>query len=113
MTLRTRQASGAWLLTLGALVALGASIFDYLWSGNGIHGTGGVLLVIASSALMVVLALSLARWRSSSRWAHGLLLLVLLIDILGTGFAAYMLEAWWVLGGSALALAGWLADVVS
>ncbi|HJU22074.1 MAG TPA: pyrroloquinoline quinone-dependent dehydrogenase [Casimicrobiaceae bacterium] len=113
MTLNMRQARAAWLLFLGALIALGASIFDFFWPGNGIHGTGGVLLIIASSGLVLVLALALQRLRPSSKAAYGVLLAVLLIDIVGTGFAAYMLEAWWVLGGSALALLGWLIEIIA
>jgi quinoprotein glucose dehydrogenase len=111
LTQLSRRASGAWLLCLGALIALLISIFDFFWTGNGIHGTGGVLLVVVSSAVMLILGLALERWRAASSWAHGILLAVLLVDILGTGFAAYMLEAWWVLAFMVVALAGWLVDL--
>ena len=101
----------AWLLPLGALIALGAAIFDDFDPGNGIHGTGGVLLVIVSSAVMLILALALVRWRRSPGWVHGLLLVLLIIDIAGTGLASYLLEAWWVFGATVLALIGWLIDI--
>lgn len=112
-TTRWRQNLGAWLLFLGALIGLGVSIFDYLWTRNGIHGTGGALLVVIASAVMLALGGALLRWRTSSSWTRGVLLVLLLIDILGTGVAAYMLEAWWVLGAMALALIGWLIDIGS
>jgi quinoprotein glucose dehydrogenase len=108
-----RQNLGARILCLGALVALGVSVFDYFWTGNGIHGTGGVLLIIFTNAVMLILGGALAHWRASSPRTHGVLLVVLLIVILGTGFATYMLEAWWALGAVALALIGWLIDVGS
>jgi quinoprotein glucose dehydrogenase len=112
MTERTvRPALYAWLLPLAALIGLGAALFDYFYPDNGIHGTGGVLLVIASTAVMLILALALVRWGAAKRWAHGVLLVLLVIDIAGTGLAAYLLEAWWILGAMALALIGWLIDI--
>ena len=106
-----RPAIQAWLLPLAALVGLGAALFDYFWTGNGIHGTGGVLLVIASSAVLLLLAAALVLWRRPPGWLRGLLLVLLIIDIAGTGLAAYLLEAWWILGAMAVALIGWLIDM--
>jgi quinoprotein glucose dehydrogenase len=108
---RTRPVAAAWLLPLGALIALGAAIFDYFYAGNGIHGTGGVLLVIGSTAVMLLLSLALVQWRSHPGWVHVLLLVLLVIDIAGTGLASYLLEAWWVFGANVLALIGWLVDI--
>lgn len=110
---RMRQNFGARLLLLGALIGFVLSIFNYFWTGNGIHGTGGVLLVIITSAVMIILGAALAHWRMSSSRTHGILLVLLLIVILGTAFAAYLLEAWWVLGAVTLALIGWLVDIGS
>ncbi|WP_223146184.1 hypothetical protein [Pusillimonas sp. ANT_WB101] len=110
---RMRQNFGARLLLLGALIGFAVSVFDYFWTGNGIHGTAGLLLVIITSAVMLILGGALAHWRTSSSRTHGILLVLLLIVILGTAFAAYMLEAWWVLGGVTLALIGWLVDIGS
>jgi quinoprotein glucose dehydrogenase len=107
----TRAALYTWLLPLAALVALGAALFDYFWTGNGIHGTGGVLLVIASSAVLLILAAALVLWRRPPGWLRALLLVLLIIDIAGTGLAAYLLEAWWILGAMAVALFGWLIDI--
>ncbi|HXR55438.1 MAG TPA: pyrroloquinoline quinone-dependent dehydrogenase [Casimicrobiaceae bacterium] len=96
-----------WVLPIAALIALGAALFDYFWSGNGIHGTAGVLLVIASSAAMLILAILLVQWATRG-FAHGLLLVLLIIDIAGTALAAWFLQAWWILGATVLAAIGWL-----
>jgi hypothetical protein len=36
---------------------------------------------------------------------------LLLFDILGTGFAAYMLESWLIIGAMAIGAAGWLLRI--
>ncbi len=99
---------GIWILLSGALIGLAEAIFDYFYSGNGIHGTAGVVLVIVATALMVLAAGALTLWPAMSRWVRGVLLFLILLDIAGTGFAAYMLEAWWLVGAMALALVGWV-----
>ncbi len=102
-----RPAASPWVLPVAALIALGAALFDYFWMGNGIHGTAGVLLVIASSAAMLILAILLVQWATGG-FAHGLLLVLLIIDIAGTALAAWFLQAWWILGATVLAAIGWL-----
>ncbi|HWD35729.1 MAG TPA: hypothetical protein VG840_06190, partial [Casimicrobiaceae bacterium] len=95
-----RPAMYAWLLPLAALVALAAALFDYFWPGNGIHGTGGALLAVVSTAVMLLLALARVRWRTQPSWMHALLLVLLVIDIAGTALAAWLLEATWVFGAT-------------
>ncbi|HJU21270.1 MAG TPA: PQQ-binding-like beta-propeller repeat protein, partial [Casimicrobiaceae bacterium] len=102
------RAVGAPLCLL-ALIGLAVALFDYFWPGNGIHGTGGVLLVIASTAAMVILAFALLP--TMSRGLRGVLLVLLIIDIAGSGFAAYMLDAWWLLLVMVLAFIAWLVRV--
>jgi quinoprotein glucose dehydrogenase len=106
-----RAGYGTWILLLGALIGLAEAIFDYFWTGNGIHGTAGVVLVIVTIALMVLAAGALALWPAMPRWLRGILLFLILLDIFGSGFAAYMLEAWWLVGAMALALAGWIVHL--
>jgi len=102
------RAVGAPLCLL-ALIGLAVALFDYFWPGNGIHGTGGVLLVIASTAAMAILAFALLP--TMSRSLRGLLLVLLIIDIAGSGFAAYMLDAWWLSLVMVLACIAWLVRV--
>lgn len=87
------------LSTLGLVDAL----FNYVWSGNGIHGTEGALLVVISTLLMAIAGYLLA-----ARWARGgyrlTLEILIFLDLLGTGAAAYFLEAWILLGLMVLGL---------
>ena len=39
-------------LLAASVAALAVALFNFFWSGNGIHSTGGALLVVISSALM-------------------------------------------------------------
>ena len=89
------------LLVAISMIALAISVFNYFWTGNGIHGSIGALLVIVSTLVMALAAEAAC----TARGPFGsVLFALLLIDILGTGFAAYMLEAEILLGLMVLAL---------
>src|SRR5689334_10174497 len=107
------RAFGNWLLLLSALAALCVAVFEYLWHGNGIHGTGGALVVIVSTALMLAGAFALGRRFERARGLRILLLVLLVVDILGTGLAAYLLEAYALLALVVLALLGWAACIAA
>jgi len=106
-------AYGTWLLDLASVVGLGASIAYFLWPGDGIAGTPGVILVMVTLALMVLASLALSIWPAMARWLRGVLLFLILLDIVGTGFAGYMLEAWWIVGAMAVALIAWIVHVAA
>ena len=108
-----RAGFGTWIVLLGALIGLAEAVFDYFWTGNGIHGTAGVLLVIVTIALMFFASGALTLWPAMPRWLRGVLLFLILLDIFGSGFAAYMLEAWWLVGAMALALVGWIVHLAA
>jgi quinoprotein glucose dehydrogenase len=110
-TSAARPATSAWLLPLAALIGLVIAVFDYFWTGNGIHGTGGVLLVIVSTAAMLVLSTVLVYSSGMPRGVRGVLLFLIIVAIAGTAFAAYLLLAWWLLAAMVLALIGWLIDL--
>jgi quinoprotein glucose dehydrogenase len=101
------RAFGNWLLLLSALAALCVAVFEYFWHGNGIHGTGGALIVIVSTALVLAGAFVLGRLPERARGMRILLLVLLVVDILGTALAAYLLEAYALLALVVLALVGW------
>ena len=104
---------GLRFLALTAVVAFGIALFNFFWTGNGIHGTAGALLVVISSALMLLAAGAMVIWPVMPRWLRGLLLVLILLDIVGTGIAAYMLEAYWLVGAVAAALVCFVIHLVA
>ncbi len=109
MAVRSRRGSGLMLLA-GALGAA-AAIYDFYTVSTGIDGTGGVELVIASSLLMVfgaLMVLVLGRG-----FLAGIFLLLLLLDVIGTGVAGYFLESPMIMGAMALGALGWLLHMTS
>ena len=103
--------SGAWLMALAALAGLAVSIANYVNRDSGIAGEPGTLLVIASTAILLVAALILARASRLGGFPRGFLVIGCLIDIFGTGFAAFLLESQSLLWLMAAALVGWLLHV--
>jgi hypothetical protein len=91
-----------------SVLAFLEALFEYFWTGNGIHGTEGALLVIISTLLMAIAA-ALIGTRVVHGWLRTLLSVLLVLDFLGTGLAAYLLEAWILLGLDVLAAIAWLA----
>jgi len=96
------------VVVLSALALLD-SVFNYIWTGNGIHGTEGALLVVISTLLMAVAA-ALIGMRVVHGWLSTVLSILLVLDFIGTGLAAYLLEAWILLGLDILAAIAWLAS---
>lgn len=102
---------GNWLIVAGSGAGLLLSIFNYVSSGNGIHGTAGALLVVISSALILIVSLLMAIGALRWRWLRIVVDVLLILGIIGTGFAAYMLEAYWLVALMVLCLIGWLVQV--
>ena len=109
MPRRKQRREGLRLLFAVSVLAFVISLFDFFWTGNGIHGSLGALLVIASTLLMAVASGAIAV-RAATRSLWSVLAPLILLDILGTGFAAYMLEAWILFALMILALIIWLFD---
>ncbi len=104
-----RSSYGAGLMVLAGVLGAVAGIYDYYTVASGIDGTGGVELVIVSSLLMVcgaLVVLALGRGLLAS-----VFLLLLLLDVIGTGTAAYFLESGLIMGAMALAALGWLLSM--
>jgi hypothetical protein len=96
-----------WPLVAASALGLIMSLVEYFNPDDGINGTLGVLIVIGSTALMLIASAAIALWLDRGRLRMTLMVLILL-DILGTGFAAYMLDAYILLGFMVLALIAWL-----
>ncbi len=101
---------GAWIMVAGSAGGLLAGLIDYFWRGDGIAFEAGTLLVIISSALLLAAALLLAIRAVRGGLAVAFVTLAGL-DVLGTGFAAWLLEANWLLSLMAVAAVGWIINV--
>jgi hypothetical protein len=109
VALRSASRRTLWPLAAAAALALILSLVDYFTPHGAIAGTLGALVVAASTALMLIAAVLLALgWVRG--WIGSTFNALILLDILGTGFAAYMLEEDALLGLMALALIAWLFE---
>ncbi len=106
-------AYGAWLLLAISIVALILATVATFNEGNGIAYTPGTYLVLVSTALLLAGSLLLTFARGMPRWLGGLLSFLLLLDLLGTGLAAYLLQTEWLLGCMGAGLVAWLVHVVA
>ncbi len=110
--LQSRTMFGYWLLLASAVAGLLVSLYDYLWT-LGIDHTAGVVLVIISTALLTGASAVITFYTTSPRWLRVTLEVLILLGLIGTGAAAYFLEAHVLLALMALGLIGWLATVIS
>ena len=102
----SRSWQGTGLMLLAGVLGAAAGIHDFYTSTTGIDGTGGVELVIASCLLMVFGALMVVLLGRG--FLAGIFLLLLLLDVMGTGVAGYFLESGLIMAAMALAAVGWL-----
>lgn len=107
---------GGWLIAFGAMLGLAVAIYNYvtpvgfLSPYSNVAGTGGALLVIASTAIMLVAGLMLGTGVGNT-FLLGFLVIGCLLDALGTGLAAYLLDSLPLVGAMAVCLLGWLSLV--
>ena len=102
---------GAWLIAASSAAGLLASLIYYFWRGDGIAYTPGALLVIISTGLLLAASLVMAT-RVFPHWLLSEFLTVATcLDILGTAFAAWLLEAHWLLAMMALSAVGWIIHI--
>ena len=105
-------AYGAWLLCLAALVAVVVAVINAFNAGNGIAFTAGSYLVVATSVLLLIGGTVLLYGASLPRWVTVVFAILVLLDILGTGFAGWLLEAHVFFGAIVAAGLGWLIYIV-
>jgi hypothetical protein len=98
---------GSPLMAFAALLGAVVSIYNYITPLTGIDGTGGALLVIISSLLLLGAGIIL-----SAGWVSGALRIILVVlsalGIIGTAFAAYLLESQELLFLMIVCALGWL-----
>lgn len=103
---------GAWLILLGSVVTGAICIYDYVTPETGLIGTGGVVLVAIGAALMFLTALVLATKPNRGALLQGFLVVSILLDVIGSSVAGYFLESPVIMVAQALALIGWLMNVI-
>jgi hypothetical protein len=105
---------GALLIAVGAAIGLAIAVYNFFSPAGFLSPlsdtshTPGALLVVVSSLIMLVFGLLLLR-RPVGRIFLFIALLGILLDILGTGFAALLLESLPLLAAMGVAGLGWLA----
>jgi len=95
------------LCILSAIAVIVAAVNTFS-QGNGIAFSGGAYLVLCSTVLLLIASLIVMFSTSSPGWARGILLFLIFLDLLGTGFAAYFLDAYVLLALMALGFIAWL-----
>jgi uncharacterized membrane protein YhaH (DUF805 family) len=103
---------GAWLIVLASLIAMAICVYDYYTPETGLIGTGGVVLVAVAGLLMFLAAVTMALKPMRSGLLQGFLVISILLDIIGSSVAGYFLESPVIMAAEALALIGWLLNVI-
>jgi hypothetical protein len=98
-------------MLVGSLGGLAAAVLIFAWPASGTYGTWGALGVIISSLLIVPVALCMAIGRLRAGWPRVVLDMLLLLEILATGFCAWLLEANAMVVLTGVALLGWFLHV--
>jgi hypothetical protein len=103
---------GAWLIILASLIVMAICVYDYYTPETGLVGTGGTILVAVAGLLMLLASLVLALVPNRSGLLQGFLVVSILLDIIGSSAAGYFLESPVIMAAEALALIGWLMNVI-
>jgi glycerol-3-phosphate acyltransferase PlsY len=103
---------GARLMALTAILGTAISVYNYFAPMSGIDHTPGALLVIVSTLILFALAMLMAAPFSSAA-LRVFLASALLLGILGTAFAAYLLNSNALLALMCACLVGWLMQVAA
>jgi uncharacterized membrane protein YhaH (DUF805 family) len=103
---------GAWLIILASLIVMAICVYDYYTPETGLIGAGGVMVVAVAGLLMFLASLAMALKPMRSGFLQGFLTVSILLDIIGSSIAGYFLESPVIMAAQALALIGWLLNVI-
>ena len=103
---------GAWLIILASLIVMAICVYDYYTPETGLIGTGGTILVAVAGLLMLLASLVVAQVPNRSCLLQNFLVVSILLDIIGSSVAGYFLESPVIMAAQALALIGWLMNVI-
>ena len=114
MTIQYKRNHGAYLIGMSAAVAFVISLYNFFVLTSAIRHTGGAELAIASTlTILLMSACILVFRRLHAKWERAILYSILLLFILGSIFAAYLLETWTILGLLVISLVGWWIQVLT
>jgi hypothetical protein len=88
------------------------SVYDFFTPETGLIGTGGVETTGFAAGLMFLAALTMALKPMRGRFLQGFLVISIILDIIGSSVAGYFLESPVIMAAMALALVGWLMNVI-
>lgn len=103
---------GAWLIVLASLIVMVICVYDYYTPETGLIGAGGVILVAFAGLLMFLAALTMALKPVRGSFLQNFLVISIILDIIGSSVAGYFLESPVIMAAQALALIGWLLNVI-
>jgi MFS family permease len=103
---------GAWLIILASLIAMAICVYDYYTPKTGLIGTRGVQLVAVAALLMFLASLVMALVPNRRCLLQAYLVVSIFLDIVGSSVAGYFLESPIIMAAQALALIGWLMNVI-
>ena len=98
---------GARLISLAAILGAAVSIYNYITPLSGIDGTPGAIVVIVSTLILFLFGLVMGLPLRNAACRSSLVVLTLL-GIAGTAFAAYLLNSMALLALMALCFLGLL-----
>jgi hypothetical protein len=104
--------SRIWLIAIPAGIGLVLSLIAYLTPHGAVAHSWGAVLVVVATALRLVASLLLAL-AEMPHWFVVLLEVLIILDIVGTGVAAYFLETYILLAFMVIALIGWIFHLAS
>ncbi len=107
----SRLKIAAWCLIVLSGIGVVFAAVDYFAPNNGISYTSGALLVLVSTLLIFGASLVVHLVRHGMAWLNAILNVLLCLGLLGTAFAAYMLDAFWLTTLMLLALLAWAASL--
>jgi hypothetical protein len=97
---------------LASLIVMAICVYDYYTPETGLIGEGGVITVAVAGLLMLLAAAVLGLKPHRSGLVQKFLVVSILLDIIGSSVAGYFLESPVIMAAEALALIGWLINVV-
>jgi glycerol-3-phosphate acyltransferase PlsY len=99
-------AVGTRIFAAAGLAGAAVSLYNYFTEASGISDTPGAMLVVITSAALVVLGVAIGRLRPGGGLRR-FLSVASLVLILGTAFAAYLLESTTLLALMVVCWIGW------